>query len=56
VQSVVDVGQVLSGLEAYVDHGTDDLDDLSDVLGHELVMRFGEGVLAHQPGCAAAKM
>jgi hypothetical protein len=42
---VIDVRQVLTGLEANVDHGSDDLDDLSDVLGHELVVLFVEGVL-----------
>jgi hypothetical protein len=53
VQCVIDVGQVLTGLEANVDHGSDDLDDLSDVLGHELVMRLWKGCY---PGFAAAKV
>jgi hypothetical protein len=34
VQCVIDVGQVLTGLKANVDNGSDDLNDLSYLLGH----------------------
>src|SRR5690606_25757611 len=45
MQCIVNVGQVLTGLEANVNDRPDHLYDLSDVLGHELFKRF-EGQLA----------